>query len=468
MPSTFSTSLGIELIGNGEQAGTWGTTTNNNLGTLLEQAIAGVESITLTGNYTLTDFNGISDEARNAVLVFTGSLGAPCNVIAPSVQKTYIVRNVSGATVTVKTALGNGVAIANAASEVIFCDSTNFFSATQFNFIEGNLTVTGTATANNVVATNNITLGRDLFANSSTGQFYLPVGTDVQRTASPVNGVIRYNTTLNVYEGYQNNAWVRFQTFPQGNYTIAYLVVAGGGGGGPGVSPDNVPCGGGGAGGVITGNWTATPGNQTAVVVGAGGSPHVQGSPSSLTDQSSVVIGATIGGGFGGYNFDDFRDTGGNGGSGGGQGRGASGGASPGTGTAGQGNNGGANSGGGAAAVGGSSGGAGLSSAITGTGVFYGGGGGGTVQAGGVGGGGAGGNNFGAPGPTGISGSVNTGGGGGGAGGYTNGAGSGGSGVIILRMPTSSYSGVTTGSPTVTVDGAFTVLRYSSSGTYTT
>jgi hypothetical protein len=156
MPSTYSTSLGIELIGNGEQAGTWGTTTNNNLGTLLEQAIAGVEGITLTGDYTLTDFNGISDESRNAVLVFNGSLGAPCNVVAPSVSKTYIVRNVSGATVTVKTSTGNGVAISNAASAVIFCDSTNFFSATTLNLIDGNLTVTGNLTSNNGTITNSL------------------------------------------------------------------------------------------------------------------------------------------------------------------------------------------------------------------------------------------------------------------------------------------------------------------------
>ena len=148
MPSTYSTSLGIELIGNGEQAGTWGTTTNNNLGTLLEQAIAGVEGITLTGDYTLTDFNGISDEARNAVLVFNGSLGAPANVTAPSVSKTYVVRNVSGNTVTIKTSSGNGVALTNAASAVVFCDGTDFFSATTLNFIDGNLTVTGSATAN--------------------------------------------------------------------------------------------------------------------------------------------------------------------------------------------------------------------------------------------------------------------------------------------------------------------------------
>jgi hypothetical protein len=149
MPSTFSTSLKLELIGNGEQAGAWGTTTNNNLGTLLEQAIAGVEPITLTGtDYTLTNFNGLSDEARNAVLVLGGSIGAPCNVIAPAVTKTYIVRNFSGSTVTIKASGGNGVALTNASSAVVFCDGTDFYSATTLNFIDGNLTVTGGVTAN--------------------------------------------------------------------------------------------------------------------------------------------------------------------------------------------------------------------------------------------------------------------------------------------------------------------------------
>jgi hypothetical protein len=156
MPSTYSTSLGIELIGNGEQAGTWGTTTNNNLGTLLEQAIAGVEGITLTGDYTLTDFNGISDEARNAVLVFNGSLGAPANVTAPSVNKTYIIRNVAGNTVTIKTSSGNGVALTNGSSAVVFCDATNFFSATTLNFIDGNLTVTGNAVVSGNLSSNTL------------------------------------------------------------------------------------------------------------------------------------------------------------------------------------------------------------------------------------------------------------------------------------------------------------------------
>jgi len=159
MPSTYSTSLGLELIGNGEQAGTWGTTTNNNLGTLLEAAITGVESITLTGgDYTLTDYNGLPDEARNAVLVFGGLLAAPCNVIAPSVEKTYIVRNFSNATVTMKTVSGNGVALTNAASAIVFCDGTDFYSATTLNYIDGNLTVTGNATINGGLSSNTLSV----------------------------------------------------------------------------------------------------------------------------------------------------------------------------------------------------------------------------------------------------------------------------------------------------------------------
>ena len=94
MASTYSTSLKLELIGDGEQSGIWGQTTNNNLGTLLEQAITGVVDITMANaNYTLTNFNGVSDESRNAVLVVGGTNAAVRDVIAPLVEKLYVVKN---------------------------------------------------------------------------------------------------------------------------------------------------------------------------------------------------------------------------------------------------------------------------------------------------------------------------------------------------------------------------------------
>lgn len=128
MPSTYSPSLRLELIGNGEQAGNWGNTNNINLGTLLEQAIAGVENVAISGtSYTLTMGNGVSDQARNVVIVLTGTLTANCNVIVPSVDKTYTFRNATtgGFSVVIKTAAGSGVTIANGFTQNVYCDSTN-------------------------------------------------------------------------------------------------------------------------------------------------------------------------------------------------------------------------------------------------------------------------------------------------------------------------------------------------------
>ena len=82
MPTTYSTSLRLALLGNGEDAGTWGQLTNTNLGTLLEQSITGVITVSLSaGNVTLTSYNGVSDQARNAVIVVTGTQSTTNNVI---------------------------------------------------------------------------------------------------------------------------------------------------------------------------------------------------------------------------------------------------------------------------------------------------------------------------------------------------------------------------------------------------
>lgn len=128
--STYSTTLRIELIGAGQQDGTWGDTTNSNLGDLIEAAITNSVNITFANaTYTLTAFNGLPDEARNAVLNLVGTNSAPQNLIAPSVQKTYIVKNATGATVTIKTSGGTGVAVANGTTRIVWCDGTDFFTA---------------------------------------------------------------------------------------------------------------------------------------------------------------------------------------------------------------------------------------------------------------------------------------------------------------------------------------------------
>jgi hypothetical protein len=153
MASTFSPTLRLELIGDGDQSGIWGQTTNNNLGGLIEQAIGGVVTITLIdANYTLTNFNGVVDEARNAVIIATGALSAQRNIIAPLVEKTYTIRNNTsgGFGVQIIGPSGTGVIIPNGVTTSVFCDGTNFLPAftgsTGNQSINGNLLVTGTTT----------------------------------------------------------------------------------------------------------------------------------------------------------------------------------------------------------------------------------------------------------------------------------------------------------------------------------
>jgi hypothetical protein len=278
-------------------------------------------------------------------------------------------------------------------------------------------------------------------------------------------------------------------------YSVDFLVIAGGGGGGFNIG------GGGGAGGYRTSTQTVTSGTVITVTVGDGGAggaalytQGTSGSNSSISGSGLTTITSTGGGGGGAGTGNGAYNAGVNGGSGGGgNGDGntstAGSGNTPSTSPS-QGNNGsagsqagpnyGAGGGGGAGAVAGSSsgsaggnGGAGTASSITGSSVTRaGGGGGGTYLGGtaGTGGSGGGGNgSFGESGTAATNGTANTGGGGGGQGRNAAGnAGAGGKGVVILSVPTASYSSTTTGSPTVTTSGSNTILTFTGSGTYTT
>jgi hypothetical protein len=156
MASTYSSTLRLELIGNGDQSGTWGDTTNLNLGTLLQDAITGVQNITFVdANYTMTAFNGLPDESRNAVLNLIGTNSAPRNLIAPSVEKTYVVKNATGQTVTIKTSSGTGVAVSNGTTRIVWCDGTEFYTAAASTVINT------TAPINNSVSGDTVTISLD-------------------------------------------------------------------------------------------------------------------------------------------------------------------------------------------------------------------------------------------------------------------------------------------------------------------
>ena len=141
MPSTYSPDLRIELIANGEQSGTWGQTTNTNLGTLIEDAIAGMAAVTTAVSpYTLTAFNGVADQARCAALQLNTSTGANYIVNVPAVTKLYVVRNVNATwSVTVKTAAGSGIVVPPLRTALLRCDGTNVVE--QLDYVAGSFSI---------------------------------------------------------------------------------------------------------------------------------------------------------------------------------------------------------------------------------------------------------------------------------------------------------------------------------------
>ena len=126
MASTYS-DLKIELIGTGEQSGTWGTTTNTNLGTAIEEAITGSANVSFSsGDVTLTASNSNATQSfRNLRLNLTGTSGGARNLIVPSIEKFYIINNGLADTVTVKNSTGTGVAVPTGKTTLVFNDATN-------------------------------------------------------------------------------------------------------------------------------------------------------------------------------------------------------------------------------------------------------------------------------------------------------------------------------------------------------
>jgi hypothetical protein len=186
MAESYSTSLKITLIGDGDLAGTWGDTTNTNWN-LVEQAVTGVDYLTTMGdsNYTLTNLNGISDEARNQVIVVPSSvtLSAARYVYAPYVNKTYIISNQSsgGQSIYIQgivsgTPTGSPLLIPNGVTTVVYCDGVNGFYAgatgSAGNFlVNGNFSVTG-----NEVDVGNITVGGNLAVTGTSTFTGIPYG----------------------------------------------------------------------------------------------------------------------------------------------------------------------------------------------------------------------------------------------------------------------------------------------------
>jgi hypothetical protein len=184
MASTYS-DLKFELITTGEQSGTWGVTTDTNIGTAIQEAITGSADVAYTSaadvTVTLTDTNA-TQTARNLRLNITESgagIGYVGNLILGSgcqIEKFYVVNNGTTAVKTIKNTTGTGVAIPANSSVLVFNNGTNVVQA--------------------------------VTAFGGTGAVLIPVGTTGDRPGTPATGMLRYNSTISQCEIWNGAAWV--------------------------------------------------------------------------------------------------------------------------------------------------------------------------------------------------------------------------------------------------------------------
>jgi len=354
MASTYST-LKVELIGTGEQTGTWGTTTNDNLSVALGEAITGSADVAFSSadvTVTLTDTNG-AQTARNLRLNLTGTSGGARNLILGSgcqIEKLYLINNGLADAVTVKNTSGTGIAVAAGKTMFVYNNGTNVVEAiTQFNGtialasgVSGILPIanggTGTSSTTFANLATNVT-GTLPIANGGTGTTsttFANLATNVTGTLPVANGgtgqttytngqLLIGNTTGNTLtkatltegtgititngtgtitiaasggseaQGGRGQVFTTSGTFtiPTGVTAIKATIVGGGGtGGNANATGTGTGAGGGGGGGVAYKFLTSlTPGNTISVTVGG-----AAGSSSIASGTQSITTVTASGG----------------------------------------------------------------------------------------------------------------------------------------------------------------------------
>ena len=253
MPTTYTPILQLALPATGELNGTWGTTVNDNITSMVEQAIAGLATINTwtTASHTLTTANGTTSEARCAILECSGAPGAAATVICPTASKIYIIKNsvTGGFAVTLKTSAGTGVSVPNGSTSILYCDGTNVVSAaTATTFSAGTTGFTpNTATSGAVTLAGILALANGgtnanltavagavpystasalaLSAAGTAGQVLTSNGASAPTWSTPAGGVTLSNdtaTTSNLYPTFAAATSGSVSTIYTGNANLLY------------------------------------------------------------------------------------------------------------------------------------------------------------------------------------------------------------------------------------------------------
>jgi len=210
MPSTYTSNTGIEKPGSGEQAGTWGATSNNNF-EIIDRALNGVVSIEIAGtSHTLTTTDGVLSNGQYKVLVLTGTpSGTNTVTISPDDQeKIYFVQNDTAQSVVFTQGSGGNATVPTGATKIIYADGAGAGAAVAD--FTGALSVTGGVNATTLEIN----------------------GTQVTSTAAELNvldGITANVTELNYITGLTSSAQTQIDSLSsskQANITGAATTIA--------------------------------------------------------------------------------------------------------------------------------------------------------------------------------------------------------------------------------------------------
>ena len=301
--TNFTSLLGLALPTTGDLSGTWGTTVNDSITSLLDSAVAGTTTLSTDADVTLSTTNGVANQSRQAILLCTGARTAVRTITAPAASKTYVIINATTGGYGVKIVGAGpttGLTIANNSNAIVVWNGSDFSLA---SFATSTLSVANGGTGQITYTDGQLLIGNS--TGNTLAKATLTAGSGISVTNG--SGSI---TVANVLPGFSNmvvftTAGTTSWTVPA-NVTKAKVTVGGGGGGG-GASVSSTGSstysygGGGGAGGTAIGVVTGlTPGGTVSITVGAAGTAGFGAGGNGGSSSFGASISAT--GGSGGTN----------------------------------------------------------------------------------------------------------------------------------------------------------------------